>query len=363
MFLLLICFASAQVDEGLNEQGLSDENSSDAGQSGRSEKTDDSFLDELIGNEPIITKPPSTGQQPHQSTIPDTLRKSATAPSDGTGDNETSHPAYQYQSGGSSDYGQRRETKEPAVSKPVQKPSAKDDGVRSSTTPRINIAALQETPEIPNFSHEKHLKDVGAECVQCHQTLFSETVRGYRVGPSMKEICSQCHNGADAPAEVIVGFSDEKKYVKTHMPLFSHTKHINHTEDCNTCHKDIYGELKKIKIPPPMTICSGCHNNHKANANCGVCHEDPSRLKPRTHSPRWVFRNGHGLDARYNQGQCRNCHVDRECSVCHRGQGSFEVHRPGYKYSHGMDARQRQVNCGFCHSLENGCAKCHVRTR
>ncbi|MBN1760357.1 MAG: cytochrome c3 family protein [Chitinispirillaceae bacterium] len=234
-----------------------------------------------------------------------------------------------------------------------------------SSSPDFSVdeARVQETPDIPKFSHKDHIEDVGAECVQCHQTLFSELVRGYKIGPSMKEICSQCHNGTDAPAELLVGFSDEKKYVKPTMPLFSHTTHIQHTEECNTCHTDIYKPLKKIQKVPPMKLCMDCHDNRKANSSCTVCHEHPGKLKPRSHTARWVYRNGHGTDARYNRRECLECHTDRECNQCHRGQSSFSVHRPGYEFSHGMDARTRTSNCAYCHDTENSCVQCHTRKR
>ncbi|MBN1576840.1 MAG: cytochrome c3 family protein [Chitinispirillaceae bacterium] len=331
---------------------------------------DDSFLDDIIGKQPIITQPsapppaaaepapPEPAAQP-AAAVPVVTQPPVSAPvvAPPAVSPTPTKPVSPLVAGSGPDIN------EPPVRNAVTRQPSADTGIKYSSTPDIDVAAVQETPDIPQFSHRKHIKDIGAECVQCHQTLFSESVRGIKTGPPMKEICSQCHNGTDAPAEVLVGFSEEKKYVKTHVPLFSHTKHLEHTERCTICHIDIFGELKKIKIPPPMPVCTECHNNDEANANCRVCHEDPSKLKPRSHTPRWVYRNGHGTDARYNQAQCRDCHVDRECSQCHRGQSTFGVHRPGYKYSHGMDARQRVVNCGYCHDLENSCAKCHERIR
>jgi predicted CXXCH cytochrome family protein len=249
------------------------------------------------------------------------------------------------------------------VKRPVRKHAPVARSVRSVTPDMVQEARVQETPDIPNFSHKAHIEDVGAECVQCHQTLFTESVRGIKSGPSMKEICSQCHNGTDAPTEAIAGFSDEKKYVKTHLPLFSHTVHIQNTEKCIVCHTDIYGDLKKIETPPPMTRCNGCHNNHRANSSCKVCHENPNTLKPKSHTSRWVYRNGHGKDARLRQNECRSCHAERDCNACHRGQNTFQVHSPGYKFTHGIDARQRSVNCGYCHDAQFSCVQCHERKR
>jgi predicted CXXCH cytochrome family protein len=294
-------------------------------------QTDDAYLDDLIDDEPVITEPPPSAPiQDPPPTVPSEPQKSV----------------------------------EP-VTTGQSTPSSINQQQSYSSSPDINMdeAKIQESPDIPKFTHKAHIEDVGAECVQCHQTLFSESVKGYKVGPSQKEICSQCHNGTDAPAELLAGFTDEKKYVKATMPLFSHTKHLENTEECITCHKDIYGPVKKIKTPPPMSDCMKCHNNHKASGDCKICHEDTRKLKPRSHSPRWVYRNGHGNRARYNQKQCDECHADRECNLCHRGQSSFSVHRPGYKLSHGMDARQRIVNCGYCHDLENNCVQCHIRKR
>lgn len=243
--------------------------------------------------------------------------------------------------------------------------NSRDVGTQTySASPEISEEArIQESPEIPNFSHQDHIEGVGAECVQCHQTLFAESVRGIKSGPSMKEICSQCHNGSDAPSELLAGFTDEKKYVRTYMPLFSHTTHMEHTEKCIVCHDDIYGKMKEIEVPPPMNRCSGCHNDQRANADCKACHEHPERLKPKSHTSRWVYRNGHGKMSRLNKKECSACHTDRQCSACHKGQTTFEVHRPGYKFSHGMDARQRIVNCGYCHDAKFSCTQCHVRRR
>ncbi|MBN1307017.1 MAG: hypothetical protein JXA18_03810 [Chitinispirillaceae bacterium] len=330
---------------------------------------DDSFLDDIIGTQPIIPPPPPPAAAEPEPPEPAAVQPATPEPT--PVEPLPPQPAVSKPpispvptpSAPTTGDGSGPDIIEPPADKAVKKQPSADEGVKYSSTPKMSEAVIQETPDIPQFSHQAHIKDVGAECVQCHQTLFSESVRGVKTGPSMKEICSQCHNGTDAPAEVLVGFSDEKKYVKTHMPLFSHTKHIEYTEKCDACHKDIYGKLKTIKIPPPMPVCTECHDNSKANANCRVCHDDPSKLKPKSHTPRWVYRNGHGTDARYNQAQCRDCHVDRECSQCHRGQSTFGVHRPGYKYSHGMDVRQRIVNCNYCHDLENSCAKCHERVR
>ena len=293
---------------------------------------DDSYLDDLIGDQPVIERTPA-------------------APAV-TSDQIPEEPQMQ--------------ESEPDIPMAVEQPSTATAPVRNySSSPDIDPEEIriQETPDIPQFSHKSHIEDVGAECVQCHQTLFSELVKGYRVGPSMKEICSQCHNGTDAPSELLAGFSDEKKYVKAEMSLFSHTKHIEHTEKCTSCHTDIYSPLKKIKSPPPMSDCMKCHNNHKASGNCRQCHEDTKKLKPRSHNPRWVYRNGHGTRARYNQKKCRECHAEQECNLCHRGQSSFAVHRPGYKLTHGMDARRRVSNCAYCHDVEYNCAQCHTRKR
>ncbi len=345
-FLYCLVIAQIKPDEGEMESPASTapEEAPDAG-------VDDSFLDKLIGDEPVV--PASNGPEEN---APES-QGSSEVPAGESGDLapvESTEPERAGPGDGSG----------PELPAPGED-EMKKAPVTYSSSPDIDIdeARVQETPDIPLFSHKAHIEDIGAECVQCHQTLFSESVRGYKVGPSMKEICSQCHNGTDAGSEAIAGFTDDKKYVKATLPLFSHTSHIQHTEKCNTCHKDIYAELKKIKTPPPMSLCMECHNNHRADANCKVCHEKPEKIKPKTHTPRWVYRNGHGRDARYDQSKCRECHADRRCNECHRGQGSFAVHRAGYRFSHGMDARQRVVNCGYCHDLERSCVQCHVGKR
>lgn len=294
------------------------------------------FLDEIISKEPVIT--PSKVDTQEVNTI-----KGQGASTQESGESGS------IEKDGGKEY---TEPQEISISKP--------ESMDSVDIEKMALLRIQQRPDIPLFSHRQHIDDMGIECVQCHQTLFAESVRGVKVGPSMKEICSQCHNGKDAPVEHIAGFSDEKSYVKIHMPLFSHAKHIEYTEKCNTCHRDIYGPLRKIKIPPPMSICSECHNNSKASRNCMVCHEDPSKLKPKSHTKRWTLRYGHGTDAKYNSKKCYECHLEKECYLCHRGYTSFKVHKPAYKYSHGIDAKQRVVNCAHCHDLNNSCTKCHT---
>lgn len=345
--ITLVCLVYAQIgDDAVVDESnpaIAQESLPEAAPQTTPIPADDSFLDDIIGSESIT--PPQSGGEPAAE---ETVSPAATE------EPEAGYTPY------SPSYYNTQQPQEPASTQQTA-PAPVTRSVYKSSTPNIDESLVQGTPDIPLFSHRGHIEDVGAECVQCHQTLFAESVRGIKSGPSTKEICSQCHNGSDASAEVLAGFSDEKKYVRTHMPPFSHTTHMEHTEKCNSCHTDYLSDIKNIKTPPPMSNCTGCHNNRKANANCRVCHEDPSKLKPKSHTARWTYRNGHGTDARYNQAKCRECHVDRECNTCHRGQSSFAIHRPGYRYSHGMDARQRVSNCGYCHDAEKRCAQCHVR--
>lgn len=340
-FLLIIIayFVLAQVKtlprgekEELSQQlaqATSDATSLDTTLQSPSEK---SFLDDIISKEPVVTEP--------QVKTDTTIKREEKIEGEKTEKEISNEP-------------------EPRV----EETTSTKDVLSTTELDKIDLSKIQQRPDIPLFSHRQHIEDMSIECVQCHQTLFSESIRGIKVGPSMKEICSQCHNGKDAPAEHIAGFSDEKSYVKIHMPLFSHAKHIEYTEKCNICHRDIYGELRKIKIPPPMSICSECHNNRKANGSCKVCHENTSKLKPKSHTKKWVFRYGHGTEAKYNSKKCDQCHSEKECYLCHRGYTSFKVHKAAYKYSHGMDAKQRVVNCAHCHDLNNSCVKCHTGKR
>jgi hypothetical protein len=353
ILLSLYCFVVAQYDES----GEYYDNT--ATEMSAQDQTDrDAMLDQFISDAPVVEQQAETAPAEVAQEAP--VTESAPENSDyGT----IAEPVVRQR------YGATAAETPTAASSPVYQGSSSPDITSSTTTynsdelPEDLEVKIGQTPDIPQFSHRAHVEDVGAECVQCHQTLFAELVRGYKIGPPMKEICSQCHNGEDAREEVIVGFSDEKKYIKPTMPLFSHTTHIQYTERCYTCHRDVYGELKKIKKVPPMSLCSECHNNHQANRNCNVCHENVDEIKPKTHTSRWVYRNGHGVQARFADDKCAECHEERECNQCHRGQSDFAVHRTGYRHSHGMDARQRVSNCGYCHDTELSCAQCHTRNR
>ena len=367
ILLSLYCFVVAQYDEPGEQY---DTNTPELTEQDLAER--DAMLDEFITDAPVIEQ--GTETAPAGNVAPTPVMEPAPAPGmspnepnnevvqENYNENTEAYPAYQQSQPAAAEVPSAAPT-------PTYQGSSSPDITSSTTTygsdelPSDLEVKIGQTPDIPEFSHQEHVEDLGAECVQCHQTLFAELVRGYKIGPPMKEICSQCHNGEDAPEEVIVGFSDEKKYVKPMMPLFSHTSHMQYTEDCITCHRDVYGELKDIKNVPPMSLCSECHNNHQANRSCIVCHEDVNDIKPKDHTTRWVYRNGHGVQARFLDDKCSECHEERECNQCHRGQSSFSVHRPGYKHAHSMDARQRVSNCGYCHDTELSCARCHTRNR
>lgn len=138
---------------------------------------------------------------------------------------------------------------------------------------------------------------------------------------------------------------------------FTHEKHENASgAECDACHGD--GEPGPENAPS-MAKCLSCHNDKKAPSSCRACHSDLTSLKPATHNTRWLYRDGHGLEAKFGVAPCSQCHRDSECDACHTGNRAGRIHDPNYRYTHGLDAKTRDKDCALCHETVNQCRSCH----
>lgn len=163
-------------------------------------------------------------------------------------------------------------------------------------------------PARATFDHKTHTMDVGLECGDCHDDLFSmeskkDTNRETFTMAAMAEgqFCGACHNGDDAfdsasqcaschfePTEKIV-FTKPVKAV-----IFDHSIHVDKAKlPCESCHKEVFSmkqggvedqqliisdnpaEKRQYLVNLHKKYCGTCHDSAQAFGyltRCTVCH-------------------------------------------------------------------------------------------
>jgi hypothetical protein len=215
------------------------------------------------------------------------------------------------------------------------------------------------------FSHDRHVKTLGGQCVPCHAAAGATDQDSLR--PPMAQ-CFTCHAHADQWK----------------------------TRECDACHVDLPAELASpsshvihegdfmrehgVRAASARQLCATCHTE----GYCASCHgltvaALPWRLsfdKPALSGlHRAGFRQRHADEARANPGLCATCHAqshDRFCVDCHAqrrvGAASGTArspHPPGWVRArggeHGRAARMDPLSCASCHggSGEALCVGCH----
>jgi len=126
-------------------------------------------------------------------------------------------------------------------------------------------------------------------------------------------------------------------------------------------------QLKKLTVianEPLEAICHECHVvKLTAPWRCELCHSSPDTIWPNDHN--FDYLTHHGEDARQDEGQCRQCHIDISfCSDCHFRRDPIQrrVHTLGYRTAHGIDARMNTASCSRCHNAHY-CSDCHRERR
>lgn len=120
--------------------------------------------------------------------------------------------------------------------------------------------------------------------------------------------------------------------------------------------------INVIANEPLQAICHSCHvSGQTAPWRCELCHDQPRKIWPDDHNYNYIAR--HGEDARRDESQCRECHLDLSfCSDCHlrRDASRHRVHPLAYLSAHGLEARFDTAGCGRCHNAAY-CSDCHRR--
>jgi Cytochrome c7 and related cytochrome c len=250
--------------------------------------------------------------------------------------------------------------------------------------------SLQKTVK---FNHEKHIKDIGAQCEDCHTNAETSLAATDNLLAKMSA-CQSCHEDQEKSNCTYCHLSaDSTTYAATPNPVrelvFSHKLHVEDQKvACQTCHTELDKETATVgELVPSMKVCSSCHDGVKQKDDCAACHTNMASLRPNEHN-RSDFIRDHKFAARKNDAACGTCHSQETCIDCHngvclvqvnvqgtnlmsphsprltandRGQGMViqKVHDLNYKFTHGIDAKSKSLECQTCHSTEQFCTPCH----
>ncbi|MFH0988452.1 MAG: hypothetical protein V1799_00360 [bacterium] len=243
------------------------------------------------------------------------------------------------------------------------------------------------------FSHLKHVKDAGIECVDCHKAATTSKLSSDNLRSS-HENCQSCHEDQLNKTCTFCHTSENQDTYQAKEPpdrklVFSHEFHLGKEKmECITCHQNVPEADDEVTIHvPKMTICNTCHNDAKASNYCEGCHTDLSSLRPKEHN-RTNFVREHKIEARLSTQTCSTCHTQESCLDCHsgsdlqkssvkggdlvsprsprlmaidRGQGNrlIKVHDANFKMTHGVSAKSKMIECQTCHEQKTFCSTCH----
>jgi hypothetical protein len=246
----------------------------------------------------------------------------------------------------------------------------------------------QDNPSISKslkFSHQKHVKDEGIECSDCHTSIAQSTKAEDRNLPG-KYVCQTCHDVEDEN-NCTFCHVDKDNLQSWPNPVrqfyFNHQRHIK--MDCKKCHagieKSIAGGDGKY-LPSPQ-LCNSCHNDVAVSMECLECHPATTKFRPDSHIPTWSRE--HIIQVRAGMSDCAHCHTNNYCQECHEStdlistkiipenyyanysphlsgketQVIKSVHGLNYRFVHQLDAAGKEKDCQTCHETSSYCAQCH----
>ncbi|HVJ92851.1 MAG TPA: cytochrome c3 family protein [Labilithrix sp.] len=261
------------------------------------------------------------------------------------------------------------------------------------------------------FSHQKHAaRNIG--CQQCHGDVHELELATRDQLPRMRG-CFACHQHPDSlargdaksPCETchVKGGATEGGRIKTvfasgvmnppkwlhnanHSPDFiQRHKYVaaNDSQFCGNCHKEEYctgchdGRVRPRSIHPADYLnmhatearlatqrCTSCHREQSFCLGChqrlGVAMSSPTSTQEagRFHPPKAQWSDAprrpghHAFEAMRNLNACVSCHIERDCVVCHGGQGiggGFNPHGGGFAGGCATQLRRNPRPCYVCH--------------
>jgi hypothetical protein len=273
-----------------------------------------------------------------------------------------------------------------------------------------NLVAKFAIPR-PNmvFNHKKHAAR-NINCQQCHGDVQELELATRDQMPRMRG-CFNCHQHPDAAARGeakaacetchIKGGATEGGHLKTafasgemqpprwlhnaqHTPDFvQRHKYVaaNDSQFCSNCHKEEFctachdGRVRPRNIHPNDYLnmhavegrlatqkCTSCHREQSFCLGChqriGVSMSGPNRDSGRFHPPKAEWsdpprRPGHhSFEANRNLNACVSCHIERDCVICHGGQGiggGFNPHSGNFVGGCATQFKRNPRPCYVCH--------------
>jgi hypothetical protein len=176
---------------------------------------------------------------------------------------------------------------------------------------------LHDAAHTPDFI-ERH-KMIAANdsqfCANCHK----------------EEFCTNCHDGRVRPRSI-----HPADYISMH-PIEARMA----TQRCTSCHQE-------------QSFCLNCH------MRVGVAESAPPGVRDsgRFHPPKSIWSDAprqpghHSFEAERNLNACVSCHIERDCVVCHGGQGigaGFNPHHAGFAAGCATQMRRNPRPCFVCH--------------
>ena len=262
-------------------------------------------------------------------------------------------------------------------------PSAKAGAVADGDESNLSIV---------KFSHAKHVKEFGLECLSCHVSVKESKTASDNLPVAGHDQCQSCHEeqlGSNCGYCHIHPDDIQPRVPVVRDIIFSHQQHLAmEGVDCQACHTGIEeSEEVSGNYVPSMATCNTCHNDRKATNVCQACHRNFVTLLPKDHLRSDFIRNHRDL-ARIGAltTDCQSCHSESFCQQCHQSSGlkAFQgrdlmtepsgktstkdsprqmilqnVHELNYRFTHGIDARSRQAECASCHEAQTFCVQCH----
>ena len=126
---------------------------------------------------------------------------------------------------------------------------------------------------------------------------------------------------------------------------------------CADCHNQVaHPTVASAGTGVSMAVCSMCHNQDGAPADCSFCHitAPPKDVHPKD------YLDTHGRQALLDEASCMRCHHSKAefCDPCH--ERPTPDHFSGtWRYTHGATAKKDPIGCTGCHSKDTFCEQCH----
>ncbi|MDB4946608.1 MAG: Cytochrome c family protein [Labilithrix sp.] len=190
---------------------------------------------------------------------------------------------------------------------------------------RIRTMFPSGTLEPPRWLHNaQHTPDF----LQRHK-LVAASDSQFCASCHKEEYCTACHDGRVRPRSI-----HPSDYLNMHA-----VEGRLATQKCTSCHQE-------------QSFCLGCHQR------VGVATSGGAKDSGRFHPPKSIWSDAprrpghHAFEANRNLNACVSCHIERDCVVCHGGQGiggGFNPHGGGFVGGCAAQLRRNPRPCYVCH--------------